>query len=94
MTASVQLLAFLQLPFNLLTLQVKQRCTVLEDQLVDLIVLAMERSEGEEANAEDGESQFLWQHLSSQVIFFVLFQFASFPDMVLALYGKVCFSVG
>lgn len=86
--AGLAVLASCGLMWGLVT-QVKQRCTVLEDQLVDLIVLAMERSEGEEANTEDGESQFLWQHLSSQLIFFVLFQFASFPDMVLALYDKV-----
>ena len=65
----------------------KQRCTVLEDQLVDLVVTAMERSENEEETKES--SQLLWQHLSSQLIFFVLFQFASFPHMVLSLYDKV-----
>ena len=71
--------------------QVKQRCTVLEEQLVDLVVLAMQRSEtGSDSDNEDGGSnQLLWQHLSSQVIFFVLFQFASFPHMVMALYDKV-----
>ena len=70
--------------------QTKQRCTVLEDQLVDLIVVAMEKSESEEMVHDDGSmSQLLWQHLSSQVIFFVLFQFASFPHMVLALNEKV-----
>ena len=72
--------------------QTKQRCTVLEDQLVDLIVVAMEKSESEEMVHDDGSmSQLLWQHLSSQVIFFVLFQFASFPHMVLALNEKVSF---
>ena len=71
-------------------MQVKQRCNVLEDQLVDLVVVAMERSENEEPNNEDVTvSELLWQHLSSQLIFFVLFQFASFPHMVLALYEKV-----
>jgi mediator of RNA polymerase II transcription subunit 23 len=71
--------------------QVKQRCTVLEEQLVDLVVLAMQRSEtGSDLDNEDGgTNQLLWQHLSSQVIFFVLFQFASFPHMVMALYDKV-----
>ena len=72
------------------TFQTKQRCTVLEDQLVDLIVVAMEKSESEEMVHDDGTiSQLLWQHLSSQLIFFVLFQFASFPHMVLALNEKV-----
>ena len=73
-------------------MQVKQRCSVLEDQLVDLVVIAMERSENyaDEKVPEEGDSnQLLWQHLSSQIIFFVLFQFASFPHMVMALYEKV-----
>ncbi|KAM7340716.1 hypothetical protein ACRRTK_001331 [Alexandromys fortis] len=66
----------------------KQRCPVLEDQLVDLVVYAMERSETEEKFDDGGTSQLLWQHLSSQLIFFVLFQFASFPHMVLSLHQK------
>lgn len=70
-------------------LQHKQRCPVLEDQLVDLVVYAMERSETEEQFDDGGTSQLLWQHLSSQLIFFVLFQFASFPHMVLSLHQKV-----
>uniref|UniRef100_W5KU24 Mediator of RNA polymerase II transcription subunit 23 n=1 Tax=Astyanax mexicanus TaxID=7994 RepID=W5KU24_ASTMX len=69
--------------------QHKQRCTVLEDQLVDLVVYAMERSETEEQFDDGGTSQLLWQHLSSQLIFFVLFQFASFPHMVLSLHQKL-----
>ncbi|TRY84462.1 hypothetical protein DNTS_035817 [Danionella cerebrum] len=62
--------------------QHKQRCPVLEEQLVDLVVYAMERSETEEQFDDGGTSQLLWQHLSSQLIFFVLFQFASFPHML------------
>lgn len=64
---------------------------MLEEQLVDLVVYAMERSETEEHFDADigGTSQLLWQHLSSQLIFFVLFQFASFPHMVLSLHQKV-----
>uniref|UniRef100_A0A5F8H8I9 Mediator of RNA polymerase II transcription subunit 23 n=1 Tax=Monodelphis domestica TaxID=13616 RepID=A0A5F8H8I9_MONDO len=69
--------------------QHKQRCPVLEDQLVDLVVYAMERSETEEKFDDGGTSQLLWQHLSSQLIFFVLFQFASFPHMVLSLHQKL-----
>nr|XP_055042926.1 mediator of RNA polymerase II transcription subunit 23 isoform X1 [Misgurnus anguillicaudatus] len=69
--------------------QHKQRCLVLEDQLVDLVVYAMERSETEEQFDDGGTSQLLWQHLSSQLIFFVLFQFASFPHMVLSLHQKL-----
>lgn len=64
---------------------------MLEEQLVDLVVYAMERSETEEHFDADigGTSQLLWQHFSSQLIFFVLFQFASFPHMVLSLHQKV-----
>lgn len=77
--------------------QAKQRCSVLEDQIVDLIIVAMERSEetADEAEAADSDDGYntsclqLWQHLSSQLIFFVLFQFSSFPHMVNALYEKV-----
>lgn len=69
--------------------QVKQRCEVLEEQLVDLVVMAMERSENDDASNDECLSQLLWQHLSSQVIYFVLFQFASFPHMVMSLYEKV-----
>eukprot|EP00058_Branchiostoma_floridae_P008048 XP_002593536.1 hypothetical protein BRAFLDRAFT_88529 [Branchiostoma floridae] len=70
--------------------QHKQRCEVLEEQLVDLIVIAMERSEHADTAVDDGgASQLLWQHLSSQLIFFVLFQFASFPHMVLSLHEKL-----
>ncbi|KAG2467837.1 MED23 polymerase, partial [Polypterus senegalus] len=72
----------------IIALQHKQRCPVLEDQLVDLVVYAMERSETEEQFDDGGTSQLLWQHLSSQLIFFVLFQFASFPHMVLSLHQK------
>lgn len=68
----------------------KLRCSVLEDQLVDLVVIAMERSEEEDLTESASETiDQLWQHLSSQVIFFVLFQFASFPHMVLVLHEKV-----
>ena len=80
-------------------IQAKQRCPVLEDQIVDLIIVAMERSEeavdDSDANDDDGYNTSciqLWQHLSSQLIFFVLFQLSSFPHMVNALYEKVCMS--
>ena len=78
----------------LLRMQAKQRCSVLEDQIVDLIIVAMERSEetvddGDDDNGHNTSCLQLWQHLSSQLIFFVLFQFSSFPHMVNALYEKV-----
>ena len=69
--------------------QQKQRCPALEELLVDLIVVAMERSEENEASMSETSCQLLWHHLSSHLIFFVLFQFASFPHMVLSLYTKV-----
>lgn len=73
-----------------LSKQQKQRCQVLEDQLVELIVVAMEKSESDtEAMEDGGPTQLLWQHLSSQLIYFVLFQYASFPHMVLALHDKL-----
>ncbi|EDO35076.1 predicted protein, partial [Nematostella vectensis] len=69
--------------------QQKQRCLALEELLVDLIVIAMEKSEHDQSGLDDTACQLLWQHLSSHLIFFVLFQFASFPHMVLALYDKL-----
>lgn len=80
--------------------QQKQRCVALEEQLVELVLAAMERSEGEGASPEAGSppqdeanmaatSHWLWLHLSSQLIYFVLFQFASFPNIVIALHDKV-----
>ena len=48
----------------------------------------MERSEENEASMMETGCQ-LWHHLSSHLIFFVLFQFASFPHMVMSLYTKV-----
>ena len=54
---------------------------------MDLLIVAMEKTE---MNSEGDDShQLLWQHLSSQFIFFILFQFASFPHMVLALHSRV-----
>ncbi|XP_017776006.1 PREDICTED: mediator of RNA polymerase II transcription subunit 23 [Nicrophorus vespilloides] len=64
--------------------QHKQHCAALEEQLVDLVVLAMEKSE-----QEGVDTQGLWLHLSSQVIYFVLFQFSSFPNIVLALHDRL-----
>jgi mediator of RNA polymerase II transcription subunit 23 len=62
------------------------------------MVAAMEKSEEEtapvdsnpEENTLSSASHLLWQHLSSQLIYFVLFQFASFTDIVSALHKKVC----
>ncbi|XP_065161273.1 mediator of RNA polymerase II transcription subunit 23 [Atheta coriaria] len=64
--------------------QHKQHCAALEEQLVELVVLAMEKSE-----IEGADTQGLWLHLSSQLIYFVLFQFSSFPNIVLALHDRL-----
>ena len=70
--------------------QAKQLCEVLEEQLVDLLVLALDRFERD--TTAHGDSQLQWQHLSSQLIYFVLFQFASFSHIVHSLYKKVSYS--
>ncbi|OXA45173.1 Mediator of RNA polymerase II transcription subunit 23 [Folsomia candida] len=77
--------------------QHKLRCAALEERLVELILAAMERTEVEMGQTLDGQSSdealpstlSLWQHLSTQLIFFVLFQFASFPVIVTNLYIKI-----
>ena len=66
--------------------QHKQHCPALEEQLVELVVMAMERSEIE---SDENATQGLWLHLSSQLIYFVLFQFANFPSIVLALVERL-----
>ncbi|CAH0390346.1 unnamed protein product [Bemisia tabaci] len=71
---------------------VKVRCVVLEEQIVELAVVAMERSENEQPVGEGVDTtstHWLWLHLSSQLIYFVLFQFASFPNIVNALHDKL-----
>lgn len=74
--------------------QHKQYCAALEEQLVELVVIAMERSEAEYNSCpdvvdENSSTHWLWLHLSSQLIYFVLFQFASFPNLVMALHAKL-----
>ncbi|KAG8190668.1 hypothetical protein JTE90_001277 [Oedothorax gibbosus] len=70
--------------------QQRKRCPLLEEQLVELLVAGMEKSETEADNMEDGgPTQLLWQHLSSQLIYFILFQYASFPHIVEILYTKL-----
>lgn len=76
----------------------KQRYNALEEQLVNLIVQAMEMTEANDATAGSGFNssdeqitpyEWMWLHLSSQLIYFVLFQFVSFMHIVLALHEKV-----
>jgi len=51
----------------------------------------MEHSKREAYTDDISNIHWLWLHLSSQVIYFVLFQFAPFPNIVLALHDKVNF---
>lgn len=76
--------------------QCKIRCVAIEEQLVWLVMSAMERSELEPIQGGDADetlssTHWLWVHISSQLIYFVLFQFASFPNIVVALHDKVRF---
>lgn len=66
---------------------------MLEEQLVDLVVQAMEKSELENDLIDENATSLLtWQHLSSQLIYFVVVHFASFAHMVTALNEKVKFA--
>ncbi|KAG5667969.1 hypothetical protein PVAND_015928 [Polypedilum vanderplanki] len=81
---------------SMLNLQ-KQRSAVLEEQLVWLVVHAMEKSEQESGNdtksdpndSTPNHKEWLWLHLSSQLIYFVLFQCATFPNIVNELHEKL-----
>lgn len=82
--------------------QQKQRCYKLEDQLVNLIISAMEMTENNDSmmgssfsvyEEQNSMNEWVWLHLSSQLIYFVLFQFVSFAHIVSALYEKVKFCV-
>ena len=77
-----------------LNTKTKLRSPILEEQIVELILTAMDRSESEAEvpNLSEHGSHptlFLWQHLSSLVIYFVLFHYASFPHMVMNLHSKL-----
>ncbi|XP_050073432.1 mediator of RNA polymerase II transcription subunit 23 [Anopheles maculipalpis] len=79
--------------------QQKQKCAALEEQLVWLVLNAMEYSEKEGATGpnvansehdnDQSHTQWVWLHLSSQLIYFVLFQFATFQNIVNALHEKL-----
>ena len=62
-----------------------QRYPMLEEQLVHLFVSAM--TEEEEDEADDCEA--LWRNLSSELIFFVLFQYITFPTLVTSITDKL-----
>lgn len=58
----------------------------------------MERTEEEPLRTNDNDDSFtsihwLWAHISSQLIYFVLLQYASFPNIVSTLHEKVNFFV-
>lgn len=58
-------------------------------------MVAMERSEVEvDADPDANSSHWLWLHLSSQLIYFQLFQFASFSSIVMDLHKKVNIKYG
>ncbi|XP_062520937.1 mediator of RNA polymerase II transcription subunit 23-like isoform X3 [Corticium candelabrum] len=67
--------------------QHRQRCLPLEEVLVDLLVMTINKSESSD---ETADSKIIWDHLSSQLVFFVLSQFARFAGLVGLLYDKLC----
>ncbi|XP_037090079.1 mediator of RNA polymerase II transcription subunit 23-like isoform X3 [Pollicipes pollicipes] len=69
--------------------QQKQRCPSLEDILVDLIVTSMEQMEN--CNTDDFRERAaqLWQHISAQLIYFVVFYFADFAQLMIKLRKKL-----
>ncbi|KAJ8687549.1 hypothetical protein QAD02_023343 [Eretmocerus hayati] len=80
---------------SMLGLQNKQntRCAALEEQLVDLVIRTMEKSETEPAPTEGSDASttnhWPWLHLSSQLICYVISHFASFPSFVMAIHDKL-----
>ncbi|XP_041987313.1 mediator of RNA polymerase II transcription subunit 23 [Aricia agestis] len=69
--------------------QHKQRCIALEDQLVELMISPMERTEQENEDEEMSSNHWCWLHLSSQVIYLILMGFADFPNIVMGLHSKL-----
>ncbi|KAK3924714.1 Mediator of RNA polymerase II transcription subunit 23 [Frankliniella fusca] len=62
-------------------------CKPLENQIVDLIVVAMERAENESHAEENIHST--WLHLSSLLIFFVLGHYANFNNLCQSLHQRL-----
>lgn len=79
--------------------QQKERCESLEEQLVWVMLLAMEQTEALDEATLNGSAadeatgphavHWLWLHLSSQLIYFLLFHFAVFPNIVTAFIGQL-----
>ena len=65
-----------------------QRYPMLEEQLVHLFVSAMTEEEVDEVDASD-DCEALWRNLSSELIFFVLFQYITFPTLVTSITEKL-----
>ena len=68
-----------------------QRYPLLEEQLVELFYQAMQEAETSlKDNQElDPNLSLLWWNLSSELIFFLLYQFVSFPTFVDAIHDKL-----
>ena len=69
--------------------QQKQRCPTLEDILVDLILTSMEQMEANQSEEFRERAAQLWQHISAQLIYFVVFYFADFAQLMIKLRTKV-----
>lgn len=66
--------------------QQKMHCPPVEEQIVELMILAVERTEAE---PDENLRQDFWIHLSSKLIYFVLFQFANFPEILKSLIKRI-----
>lgn len=70
--------------------QTKQRCAALEGILVELILSAMENTvEVEDTAEETSPTDPIWLHISTQLIYFVLFQYVNFQFLVNYLHEKL-----
>eukprot|EP00057_Strongylocentrotus_purpuratus_P018962 XP_011673436.1 PREDICTED: mediator of RNA polymerase II transcription subunit 23 [Strongylocentrotus purpuratus] len=66
----------------------KQKSVPLEEEIANLLIIAMEKAELQDGN-QSNWPMAPWQHLSTQLIIFALFQFVSFPSMVESLRQKL-----
>ena len=56
---------------------------------MDLIVSSMERLEADSSEEARQRAAQLWQHISAQLIYFVIFYFADFAQLMIKLRTKV-----